>query len=119
MDSEQIPGIDPTVEPSGTGCVECMNGEGAGWWLHLRRCAQCGHIGCCDSSPSQHATKHALAEGHPFFASYEPGEDWLWNVETEQFYSGPALAPPVAHPREQSVPGPAGKVPADWESRLN
>jgi hypothetical protein len=36
-------GIDPSVPPSGTGCVECD--EAGGWWVHLRRCAQCGHIG--------------------------------------------------------------------------
>ncbi|MGZ4619506.1 MAG: UBP-type zinc finger domain-containing protein, partial [Frankiaceae bacterium] len=45
-------GINPTARPSGTGCVECTGGDGPGWWFHLRRCAQCGHIGCCDSSPS-------------------------------------------------------------------
>ncbi len=56
-----IPGIDPSVPPSGTGCVECE--AASGWWLHLRRCAQCGHIGCCDTSPSQHATAHATATG--------------------------------------------------------
>ena len=43
--------IDPSVPPSGTGCVECL--QGGGWWLHLRRCAKCGHIGCCDTSPSR------------------------------------------------------------------
>jgi hypothetical protein len=49
--------VDPDVPPSGTGCVECLAARG--WWLHLRRCAECGHIGCCDNSPSQHATAHA------------------------------------------------------------
>lgn len=49
-------GIDPTVSPSGTGCVGCDAAEG--WWVHLRRCAQCGHIGCGDSSPGQHAAAH-------------------------------------------------------------
>ena len=38
--------IDPSVRPSGVGCKECLATEG--WWLHLRRCAKCGHIGCCD-----------------------------------------------------------------------
>jgi hypothetical protein len=33
-------GIDPSVPPSGTGCVEC-DAEG-GWWVHLRRCAELG-----------------------------------------------------------------------------
>jgi hypothetical protein len=30
------------------------------------------HIECCDSSPSQHATKHAAATGHPIITSFEP-----------------------------------------------
>ncbi len=48
-------------EPSGDGCVECLAADG--WWFHLRRCAGCGHVGCCDSSPSQHASKHARQAG--------------------------------------------------------
>ncbi|WP_240496190.1 UBP-type zinc finger domain-containing protein, partial [Streptomyces torulosus] len=54
-------GIDPAVPPTGAGCVECD--ASGGWWFHLRRCAQCGHIGCCDSSPAKHATAHATAAG--------------------------------------------------------
>ena len=49
----------PATPPSGTGCQECE--ASGGWWLHLRRCAQCGHIGCCDTSPSQHTTAHFKA----------------------------------------------------------
>jgi hypothetical protein len=109
--------IDPSAPPSGTGCVECM--AAGGWWLHLRRCAQCGHIGCCDSSPSQHASHHAADAGHPLIRSFEPGEDWFWNYTTEQFYDGPALAPPEHHPLDQPTPGPAGRVPADWQRHLH
>jgi hypothetical protein len=109
--------IDASVPPSGTGCVECLATEG--WWLHLRRCADCGHIGCCDQSPSQHATKHATDTGHQLIRSFEPGEDWYWDYTTQQFYDGPALAEPQHHPLDQPVPGPAGKVPADWELHLN
>lgn len=113
-----VPGIDAAVPPSGTGCAECLAGEGAGWWFHLRRCAQCGHVGCCDSSPSGHASAHAAATGHPYVQSYEPGEDWFWSYPHERFVAGPALAPPHAHPADQPVPGPAGHVPDDWERRL-
>ena len=49
LDMSEIAGIDPSVPPSGEGCVECE--AAGGWWVHLRRCAQCGHIGCCDTSP--------------------------------------------------------------------
>ena len=69
------------VEPSGDGCKECM--ETGGRWMHLRRCAVCGHIGCCDSSPGKHATKHAHETGHAIMQSYEPGEDWLYCTEDE------------------------------------
>ena len=109
--------IDPTVSPSGTGCVECLKADG--WWLHLRRCAQCGHIGCCDTSPSQHATKHARQAGHGVIRSFEPDENWFWDYTTDAFYEGPTLAPPQHHPVDQPVPGPRGRVPSDWERHLN
>ena len=110
-------GINPSAAPSGTGCADCeLDG---GWWFHLRRCAQCGHIGCCDSSPSQHAGAHAAATGHSFVRSFEPGEEWFWNYATEEYYEGPALVPPEHHPLSQPVPGPVGRVPVDWERRLH
>ncbi|MEW1698390.1 UBP-type zinc finger domain-containing protein [Streptomyces sp. NPDC093249] len=114
----EIEGIDPNVPPSGAGCVECD--ELGGWWFHLRRCAQCGHIGCCDSSPGQHATGHWKSTGHPLVQSFEPGEAWFWNYATNGLYdSGPALAAPGDHPADQSVPGPADRVPGDWQTRLH
>jgi len=114
----ELPGVDPAVPPSGPGCVECE--AAAGWWLHLRRCAQCGHVGCCDTSPSQHATRHAKETGHPVIRSYEPGENWFWSYAHEDFYeTGPDLAKPLHHPLDQPVPGPAGRVPGDWRAKLN
>jgi hypothetical protein len=112
-----IPGIDPAVPPSGTGCVECD--ASGGWWVHLRRCAQCGHIGCCDSSPSQHASRHATNSGHRIAQSFEPGESWFWDYSTEDYYDGPVLAAPHSHPIDQSTPGPAERVPADWRSHVH
>ena len=109
--------VDPSVPPSGTGCVECL--QAGGWWLHLRRCAKCGVIGCCDNSPSQHATKHARSEGHTVIRSFEPGEDWFWDYASEQFFEGPVLAAPLHHPLDQPTPGPAGRVPPDWQNHLN
>jgi hypothetical protein len=109
--------IDPTVPPSGPGCVECL-GAG-GWWFHLRRCTQCGHIGCCDTSPSQHASKHAAETGHPIIRSFEPGEDWFWDFTTDSYALGPELAEPAHHPLDQPVPGPEGMVPADWRRHLH
>ena len=112
--------IDAAAPPSGTGCAECLGGQGPGWWFHLRRCAQCGHIGCCDSSPSRHARAHAATAGHPVIQSFEPGEDWFWSYADDAFYEGgPELAPPRSHPADQPPPGPAGAVPPDWRRHLN
>lgn len=83
--------IDPTVPPSGPGCLDCD--AAGGWWVHLRRCARCGHVGCCDSSPAQHATAHWKATGHPVVRSYEPGESWFWDYATGTAARGPELAP--------------------------
>ena len=110
-------GINPKAKPSGSGCADCLAADG--WWFHLRRCAECGHVGCCDSSPGQHATRHFQATGHPVIASFEPGEAWFYDFRTQEMTHSAALAPPHAHPASQPVPGPAGKVPPDWESRLH
>ena len=65
------------------GCEECLAiGDR---WVHLRMCMTCGKIGCCDSSPNKHASKHALADNHPILRSAEPGEDWAWCVVDEVF----------------------------------
>jgi hypothetical protein len=109
--------IDPEVPPSGDGCVECL--ATGGWWFHLRRCAHCGHVGCCDSSPSQHASHHAADAQHSVVQSFEPDEDWLWDYELQEFVEGPVLTPPHHHPLDQPVPGPAGRVPVGWEHQLH
>lgn len=110
-------GIDPEASPSGTGCKECL--EAGKWWVHLRRCAQCGHIGCCDTSPSQHATRHYRETGHPIARSFEPGEEWFYDYRLNKAFAGPALAPPESRPLDQPVPGPAGQVPDDWMSKIH
>ncbi len=111
--------INVEAQPSGDGCAECLASEG--WWFHLRRCTACGHIGCCDSSPSQHASAHARDSGHALIRSFEPGEAWYWDYTTQQFYHAPGvtLAPPDHHPASQPTPGPAGQVPSDWQRHLH
>ena len=108
--------IDPDVPPSGTGCVECD--EIGSWWVHLRRCAECGHVGCCDDSLNKHGTAHWRESGHPVMQSFEPGESWFWNYETDETFDGPELAEPDCHPSDQTVPGPAERVPSDWRALL-
>jgi len=62
------------------GCHECLRSGDR--WVHLRLCATCGHIGCCDSSPNRHATAHANETDHPIIRSYEPGEDFWYCYRT-------------------------------------
>jgi uncharacterized UBP type Zn finger protein len=64
------------VKPNSKGCEECLKmGDD---WVHLRLCLTCGHVGCCDDSKNQHATKHYHATKHPVIRSIEPGERWEW-----------------------------------------
>jgi hypothetical protein len=114
MADHDLSEIDPTAAPSGDGCVECLE-HPEGWWVHLRRCTACGHVGCCDSSPAQHATAHFRATGHPVIASYEPGESWCWDYRTETIIKrGPELAAPTSRPDAQGSPAPADRVPENW-----
>ncbi len=75
------------VQPSADGCEDCL--RIGGWWVHLRMCLTCGHVGCCDNSPNRHATKHFGATAHPIIRSFEPGEDWMWCYVDEVVVSGP------------------------------
>ena len=108
--------IDIAAAPSGPGCADCE--VESSWWFHLRRCTACGHVGCCDSSLNRHATAHATATGHRYIQSFEPGEDWWWDYRDEAMVDGPELAAPTSHPADQPVPGPADRVPADWQQQL-
>jgi CPA2 family monovalent cation:H+ antiporter-2 len=62
------------VIPSARGCEECLR-DGTKW-VHLRLCMECGHVGCCDSSPHRHGRAHWHETGHPIVRSAEPGENW-------------------------------------------
>jgi len=71
--SEERP--DPGARTPGA-CEDCV--AIGGRWVHLRLCTSCGHVGCCDSSPSRHATAHFGDTQHPVVRSAEPGESWRW-----------------------------------------
>ena len=64
------------VMPSARGCEECL--RTGDWWVHLRICRSCGHVGCCDESPNRHATAHFRGSGHPIIEAYDPPEGWGW-----------------------------------------
>ena len=72
MDSVPV----PEPEARTQGCEECLAiGQR---WVHLRKCLECGHVGCCDDSIGKHATKHAHATRHHVIRSLEPGEKWRY-----------------------------------------
>lgn len=67
---------DSVVPRTAEGCEECL--AAGTTWVHLRVCLDCGHVGCCDSSPGRHASGHFEQTGHPVMRSLEPGEAWRW-----------------------------------------
>ncbi len=64
------------VAPSAPGCEDCL--KTGGFWVRLRICLTCGHVGCCDLSVNRHATRHYHDSGHPLVQSLETNEDWVW-----------------------------------------
>jgi uncharacterized UBP type Zn finger protein len=81
------------------GCEECLAAGGV--WLHLRICLSCGHVGCCDDSPSKHATAHARSSDHVLIRSLEPGEEWCWCYADEV-----AMLLPDVHGSTRIPPSP-------------
>jgi uncharacterized UBP type Zn finger protein len=59
------------ASPSGHRCEEC------GSTLNLRLCAECGHVGCCESQAG-HGRAHALSRGHPVILQMPPGKGFTW-----------------------------------------
>ena len=70
---DQIEDVTPGTPDGCEGCL--ASGDR---WVSLRLCLTCGHVGCCDSSKNQHATKHYHDTGHPIIQSFQPGENWRW-----------------------------------------
>ena len=69
--------VNQNIEPNTPdGCEECL--QMGSDWVQLRLCLSCGHVGCCDSSPNKHATKHFESTKHPIIRSFQPGETWKW-----------------------------------------
>jgi CPA1 family monovalent cation:H+ antiporter len=73
VDLDRTPAVATVEDPQ---CGDCLR-EGTAW-VALRQCLECGNVGCCDSSPRRHATRHFHDTQHPVMESAEPGEDWRW-----------------------------------------
>ena len=74
MACEHLAQLTPIEPNTSEGCEDCL--ASGGRWVHLRLCMECGHVGCCDSSPNRHATAHFHGTGHGVVQSFEPGEAW-------------------------------------------
>ena len=86
-----------SVTPSSDGCEDCLRTGDR--WVTLRLCMQCGHVGCCDSSPNRHATAHHRAHPeHPLNRSYEPGQNWWWCYVDEVMFEVDGAPPAPSHP---------------------
>ena len=93
---DHLESIDLDVTPSATGCEDCL--RTGDHWVHLRVCQQCGHVGCCDSSPNRHATAHHRETEHPIIRSYEPGEEWFWCYSDEVGFELEDVPSAPSHP---------------------
>jgi CPA2 family monovalent cation:H+ antiporter-2 len=85
------------VLPSAPGCEDCLR-EGRTDWVHLRTCLSCGHVGCCDGSPSRHARRHHEGSDHPLVVSAEPDEGWVYC-----FLDGTMVTAPAARSAEEGA----------------
>ena len=68
------------AEAREAGCEECVkiNGE----WRNLRMCMVCGKVGCCDSSPNRHASRHYQETGHHVIRGIGIGDTWTFDFVT-------------------------------------
>ena len=111
--------VDPTVPPSGTGCADC---EAAGHPAGGCTCAAAPPAVTSAAATARRPSTRAPTPPPPGTASiqsFEPGEDWFWDYGDESIVDGPALAPPTSRPEDQPVPGPRGRVPADWRAHIH
>ena len=97
LDQVQLTDLPAAVD----GCEDCL--AAGTQWVHLRICLQCGHVGCCDSSPQRHASAHARESEHAIIRSLEPGEDWSWCFVDEV-----AMRIPEVRGRTTIPPSPLG-----------
>jgi hypothetical protein len=80
---DHIRAVASVRQPTQRVCEDCV--PIGSRWVHLRTCQECGRTLCCDSSPNQHASKHAHGANHPVIASAERGERWLFCYPDDAF----------------------------------
>lgn len=58
--------------------------EACGETRNLRVCADCGHVGCCESLGA-HNTAHARDSGHQVIRSVPVGEGFTWCYACQRY----------------------------------
>lgn len=59
------------------GCQECLE-RGEENWNVVLTCLECGHMGCDETSPRQHAVLHFEETGHPVVKPFSPPAEWRY-----------------------------------------
>lgn len=107
----------PTTTVGCEDCIAAAKKDGKTHdWVHLNLCRVCGHVGCCDNSPSQHATAHYHSTDHAIMQRFEPGENWGYDYKTgDTFQPFPKeIASPFRHiSEEKGYKYYAGPMPVD------
>ncbi len=58
--------------------------EACDFQTHLRLCAVCGYVGCCESE-NAHNTEHYEQTGHAIIKPTGTDYDWLWCYACQAF----------------------------------
>jgi monovalent cation/hydrogen antiporter len=66
------------AEPRAEACEKC------GERRNLRACADCGHVGCCESLQA-HNTAHFRESGHPVIRSMSVDHGFTWCYECGRY----------------------------------
>ena len=64
--------------PNGNACEEC----GSTW--NLRMCAECGHVGCCDSQAGD-ARRHYDDTGHEVMVAMPVDRGFTWCYTDDRY----------------------------------
>src|SRR5262249_57371701 len=107
-------GIDLSAKPSDTGCGECL-ATGVGGCIF----ADAPSVAILAAAIIRRTNMRRSTTPRPIITSFEPGERWFYDYRSGEFFAGPTLPPPHSHPLDQPVPGPAGRVPANWQTLLH
>lgn len=70
---------DAIAAPRASACEKC------GSTFNLRACAECGHVGCCESQAGD-ARAHALGQGHPVILQMNAdGFGFAWCYDEKRY----------------------------------